>query len=60
MKRRPWKEAVMQDGHRQEVKNIPLDKLAELLAGMRYGTLELTIHDGRIVQIERRERVRLS
>lgn len=39
---------------------LPTEKLNELLAGMRYGTLELTVHDGRVVQIERRERVRLS
>ena len=41
-------------------RDIPIDTLRELLRGLRYGTLELTVHDGRVVQIERRERVRLG
>lgn len=54
------KELKMQ---RQDVsagKEVPLEKVSELLHGLRYGTLELTVHDGRVVQIERRERVRLG
>ncbi len=34
-------------------------ELARQLDGLRYGTIELTVHDGRIVQIERREKFRL-
>ena len=34
-------------------------ELARQLDGLRYGTIELTVHDGRIVQIERREKIRL-
>lgn len=30
------------------------------LRGMRFGSLEITIHEGRIVQIERREKQRLN
>lgn len=30
------------------------------LDGIRYGSVEIVIHDGRIVQIERREKVRLA
>lgn len=41
-------------------KEVPLEKVSELLRNLRYGTLELTVHDGRVVQIERRERVRLG
>ena len=41
-------------------RDIPIETLRELLRGLRYGTLELTVHDGRVVQIERRERVRLA
>lgn len=29
------------------------------LAGLRFGAVEIVVHDGRIVQIERREKVRL-
>jgi len=35
-------------------------ELALALRSIRYGTIELVIHDGRVVQLERRERVRLE
>lgn len=35
-------------------------QIARCLAGLRFGSVELTIHDGRIVQIERREKLRLD
>lgn len=34
--------------------------VAEAIASIRYGAVEVTIHDGRIVQIERREKLRPS
>ena len=30
------------------------------LRSIRYGTIELVIHDGRVVQLERREKVRFE
>ena len=30
------------------------------LSGLRFGSVEIVVHDGRVVQIERRERVRLQ
>jgi hypothetical protein len=30
------------------------------LRGLRFGSVEVVVHDGRVVQIERRERVRLE
>jgi len=32
--------------------------LDESINGLRYGSIEIVIHDGRITQIERRERFR--
>jgi hypothetical protein len=32
----------------------------EALRGLRYGSIEVVIHDGRAVQIEKREKVRLE
>ena len=32
--------------------------LAEAIASIRYGAIEITIHDGRVVQIEKREKLR--
>jgi hypothetical protein len=30
------------------------------LDGLRYGSLEIVVHDGRIVQVERREKTRVG
>ncbi|MFN5745637.1 MAG: YezD family protein [Methylococcaceae bacterium] len=30
------------------------------LAGLKFGSVEITVHEGRIVQIERREKQRLN
>lgn len=35
-------------------------KILEALHGLRFGSVEITVHDGRIVQIERKEKVRLN
>ena len=31
-------------------------QIVEALSGIRFGSVEITVHDGRIVQIERREK----
>jgi hypothetical protein len=36
-----------------------LRQIRAALEGLRYGAVEIVVHDGRIVQIERREKVRL-
>lgn len=36
-----------------------VEKLREAVTDLRFGSVELTIHEGEVVQIERRERVRL-
>ena len=35
------------------------DRLMAAIRSIRYGTIEVVIHDGRVVQIEKRERIRL-
>jgi hypothetical protein len=37
-----------------------LRELLEALRSIRYETVELVIHDGRVVQLERREKVRFE
>jgi hypothetical protein len=37
-----------------------LRELRQALRSIRYGTVELVIHDGRVVQLERREKVRFD
>jgi hypothetical protein len=54
--------ASLADGPAPE---LPLDpalarELAIALRSIRYGTIELVIHEGRVVQLERREKVRFE
>ena len=35
-------------------------KILEALRGLRFGAVEIVVHDGRIVQIERKEKLRLN
>ena len=37
-----------------------LRELRQALRAIRYGAIELVIHDGRVVQLERREKVRFD
>ena len=37
-----------------------LRELRHALRSIRYGAIELVIHDGRVVQLERREKVRFE
>ncbi|MGH8474605.1 MAG: YezD family protein [Methylococcales bacterium] len=37
-----------------------LETIAAALEGLRYGALEIIVHDGRVVQIERKEKLRLE
>jgi hypothetical protein len=36
------------------------DQIAAVLQGIRYGSIEIVIHDGKVVQIERKEKIRLD
>ena len=35
-------------------------ELQRALSSIRFGTVELVIHDGRVVQVERREKIRVA
>jgi len=37
-----------------------LDRISEALSGVRFGSIEIVIQDGRVVQIERKEKFRLD
>ena len=37
-----------------------VSRILELVRGVRFGSVEIVIHDGRVVQIERREKLRLD
>ena len=35
-------------------------KVLGAIHGLRFGSIEITVHEGRIVQVERREKIRLD
>jgi len=35
-------------------------RILDALKGLRFGSVEVVIHDGKVVQIERREKVRID
>ncbi len=39
---------------------LPLDEIARAVAQIRFGSVEIVIHDSRVVQIERREKLRFD
>ncbi len=39
---------------------LALEAVAEAISRLRYGSIELTVHDGRVVQIEVTERQRFT
>ena len=46
------------DQHNLKVKIV--DQIASLLKDIRFGSVEIVIHDGKIVQIERKEKLRFE
>ena len=44
----------------QTIDSIVLDRIAEAIHGLRFGSVEIVIQDGRVVQIERKEKFRLD
>jgi hypothetical protein len=41
-------------------RNAVYERIASVISELRFGTVEITIHDGRVVQIERTEKIRLQ
>ena len=47
-------------GVRKPATEQPLDTVTEALARMRFGVIQLTVHDGRLVQVDVTERRRFA
>jgi len=45
---------------RQQQRPMLIEQIVQALSGLEFGAVEITVHHGRIVQIERREKVRLE
>jgi hypothetical protein len=46
------------DRQRSDESERVLAQIAALIRHLRYGTIEIVVHDGRVVQIQRKERFR--
>ena len=60
--REPHRKAVwiMADAVPPKLPNTVVERIAAVIAEVKYGTVEITIHDGRVVQIQRKERFRFA
>lgn len=45
---------------RLELDDAGIKQVAKQINGLEYGTVQITVHDGRIVQIERTDRIRFE
>ena len=43
-----------------QLKTDVADQIALVLQGIRFGSVEIVIHDGKVVQIERKEKLRFD
>jgi len=44
----------------QTIDPFLLDRIAQAITGVRFGSVEIVIQDGRVVQIERKEKFRID
>ena len=49
-----------QDPSTDSLNDEGLQKILKAMADLKFGSVEITVHEGRIVQIERKEKVRLN
>jgi hypothetical protein len=43
-----------------ELSSVWSERIAQIIAGIQYGSVQIFIHDGKIVQIERTEKTRFD
>lgn len=44
----------------EAVEKYVLDEISRALSGLRFGSVEVVVHDGKVTLIERKEKVRLA
>ena len=49
-----------QDPSTDSLNDECLQKILKAMADLKFGSVEITVHEGRIVQIEEKEKVRLN
>jgi hypothetical protein len=51
----------LQNGDKENVVDSRvLAEVAKALVGLRYGSVEITVHDGKVTQIEAKKKIRLN
>lgn len=60
--RRPILSESIPDAHAESETHKPpwLEVVAEKVRGMQFGTIQITVHDAKVVQVERTERTRFD
>lgn len=48
------------DDARSSADQEVLNQILEMIRDLKFGSLEIVVHEGRIVQIEKREKIRLN
>ena len=51
---------IAETGKPDTVNEAVFREIVAQLAGLRFGSLEIVVHEGRVTQIERRERLRFG
>lgn len=46
--------------YEHQIEQELLQEILKSVAGIRFGSVEITIHESRVVQIERKEKVRIA
>lgn len=60
MDSKPKPDSAANDGHSSSaIDAAVLERIRESLEGLRFGAVTIVVHDGKVVQIERSEKVRL-
>jgi hypothetical protein len=52
--------AAAAPGTSSETERQITERILQAIRGLRFGSIEIVVHDGRVVQFERRERVRFE
>ena len=47
-------------GNTRRLPHAVVDEILTAVGSIRYGSVEITVHDGKVLQIERKEKLRLS
>jgi len=50
----------IQNPSEQRPDAVPVQAIEEAVKGIRYGTVQLIIQDGRVIQIDKTEKIRLA